>query len=129
MRSFWYRLTRRPATLDDCLHYARANPPRCVTVTAEVNSFVREWYFVTQYLARFCWEFPGRRVDVDVVLSGHMTGRAVAADAKAGAALEAARRKLEGLLDRIAAAGVRVEQEQALPDTTPRPAGEALLTL
>jgi len=111
METLRYKLTGRPVNLDDCRDYARGTKPLRVCVHLETNELIREWFFITQYVAAFTWTFENMQVVCRPLMGGH-----VAADPMRNRHMEAkardkAEQRLAETLQQLAESGVQVERK------------------
>jgi hypothetical protein len=70
MRSIRYRLQGRPQNLDDCLHYARANPPRRISSSIGFIERIGELWLLRQFVLYLRWDFDNLQLCTESVLGG-----------------------------------------------------------
>lgn len=72
MRTLWYRLSHKPANIDDCLDLADKMPISQVCLYLSYSELIREQYFITQLVARFEVKYADETHIVEELCGGYL---------------------------------------------------------
>lgn len=103
MRSLWYRLTKTPKNLADCLDLAHKKPIEQASLRLRFHELIREQWLGTQLLARFEMKYAGETHVVEKLCGGYLDSYS---NGKKRTEIDRANAKLKDLTTKLRESGI-----------------------